>query len=89
MNPAPFCFRPLLRIALLLLMVGGGGAHPARAALDAPVSPNALPEVGALMRFLKSIEGDYVLSGQQEIAWNEDRAEEHSPRGINRRRPHG
>ncbi|MSU53410.1 MAG: hypothetical protein EXS41_08470 [Opitutaceae bacterium] len=48
----------------------------ALAQLDAPVSPNALPEVGALMRFLKGVEGDYVLAGQQEIAWDENRAEE-------------
>ena len=59
-----------------LCLVGLAAIISARAALDAPVSPNALPEVGSLMRFLKSVEGEFVLSGQQEIAWNEARAEE-------------
>lgn len=72
-------FRRNLRLAfrfLVRLLLAVSGATAARAAVDAPVSPNALPEVAALMRFLKSVEGEYVLSGQQEIAWDENRAEE-------------
>ncbi|MEZ5276575.1 MAG: glycosyl hydrolase [Opitutaceae bacterium] len=39
-------------------------------ALDAPVSPDAIPEVGALLDFLESVRGKYVLSGQQEtVDW--------------------
>ena len=71
-NRSPLALRHCFSLVLLAL----AAAVPARAALDAPVSPNALPEVGALMRFLNSVEGQYVLSGQQEIAWSEPRAEE-------------
>ena len=47
-----------------------------RAAHDAPVSPNATPQVHALLDFLDRISGQYILSGQQEIAWDESRKEE-------------
>jgi len=41
-------------------------ATPARA-YDAPVSPNALPEVATLLEFMGSLRGKYILSGQQEF----------------------
>jgi mannan endo-1,4-beta-mannosidase len=37
------------------------------AAIDAPVSPNSLPEVGQLLNFLRNTRGKFVLSGQQEF----------------------
>lgn len=51
-------------------------ATSAVAALDAPVSPNALPQVGQLMQFMHGIQGQLILSGQQEIAWNQGRVNE-------------
>ena len=41
-------------------------AVPLCNALDAPVSPNAQPGVARLMTFLNSIQGSYILAGQQE-----------------------
>ena len=43
---------------------------PLCAALDAPVSPGAQPAVGTLFTFLDQISGNYILSGQQERAWD-------------------
>jgi len=58
--------------ALLAALLALGAATRARA-LDAPVSPHALPEVGALMRFIDSLSGEYVLSGQQEFpGWTDE-----------------
>lgn len=39
---------------------------PLSAAIDAPVSPNAQPAVARLMTFLNSIQGNYIVAGQQE-----------------------
>lgn len=36
-------------------------------ASDTPIDPDATPETKALMKFLKSVYGSHVLSGQQEI----------------------
>ena len=41
-------------------------ATPARA-YDAPVSPDALPEVATLLEFMGGLRGKYILSGQQEF----------------------
>ena len=46
------------------------------AAIDAPVSPNAQPGVAQLLDFLGSINGTYVLAGQQEIDWDPTRKNE-------------
>ena len=43
---------------------------PLCAALDAPVTPNAQPAVGALLTFLNQTSGNYILSGQQERSWD-------------------
>jgi hypothetical protein len=44
-------------------------AQPSRT-LDAPVSPNAQPEVRALLEFLNGLSGKMILSGQQEtVDW--------------------
>ncbi|MBE2213748.1 MAG: hypothetical protein IAE82_07745, partial [Opitutaceae bacterium] len=40
---------------------------PSARAHDAPVSPNALPEVATLLDYLGSLRGKYILSGQQEF----------------------
>lgn len=58
-----------MTVSLLVLV----SVPPVRAAIDAPVTPNAQPEVGALLRFLESISGEYVLSGQQEFpGWSDE-----------------
>lgn len=66
--------RPSVFIFLSLLLLGLG--RPVQAAIDAPVSPNAQPGVAQLLSFLESVNGRYVLSGQQEIAWDLNRQEE-------------
>lgn len=51
---------------------------PRLAAIDAPVSPHAIPEVYALLAYLESIHGTQILSGQQEtVDWfgNDDSTE--------------
>ena len=59
--PGRLSFRAIL-LALCL------SAPPwARAAYDPPVSPNATPEVVALLDFLGGLRGKYILSGQQEF----------------------
>lgn len=45
-------------------------ALPLHAAIDAPVSPNAIPAVGTLLNFLDQTSGNYILSGQQERSWD-------------------
>lgn len=62
--------------AAAALVVAGATPSALRAAHDAPVSPNATPQVHALLDFLDRISGQYILSGQQEIAWDESRKEE-------------
>lgn len=49
---------------------------PLCTALDAPVSPNAQPGVAKLLTFLDSVQGNYIVSGQQEIAWSQARKDE-------------
>lgn len=49
---------------------------PALRALDAPVSPNAQPNVVQLLQFFETVRGQYIVSGQQEIAWSLTRQEE-------------
>jgi mannan endo-1,4-beta-mannosidase len=66
-------FRPLT--TLLVLATAFTGTH-LNAAIDAPVSPNAQPNVAQLMQFLDSVKGNHVLSGQQEIAWDLKRNDE-------------
>lgn len=61
------------RLALLLGLFASANAY---AALDAPVTPNARPEVAELMRVLDAVSGKYILSGQQEIGWAPDRVDE-------------
>ncbi len=43
-----------------------GAASSASAVIDPPVSPNATPEVHALLAYLESVSGQRILSGQQE-----------------------
>ena len=68
--PFPFAVR---RLALTLAL---SAPLALLAATDAPVSPDAHPSVAPLMRFFNQIAGRYVVSGQQEIAWDESRAQE-------------
>lgn len=49
---------------------------PLCAAIDAPVSPNAQPGVARLLSFLDGVQGNYIVSGQQEIAWDPSRENE-------------
>jgi hypothetical protein len=45
-------------------------------ALDELDSPNAIAEAKSLQHYLASIQGKAILSGQQEIAWDNKRTEE-------------
>ena len=70
---------PLLSLPrLVLCLLALAWASPAKlgAAIDAPVSPQAQPNVAQLLQFLESIRGTYILSGQQEIAWSMARKNE-------------
>ena len=49
---------------------------PSIAAIDAPVTPHAVPGVRSLLEFLDRISGRYILSGQQELGWDPNRLEE-------------
>lgn len=51
-------------------------ACAASAAIDPPVSPNAHREVAALLRVLESVSERYILSGQQELGWDNARVDE-------------
>lgn len=59
-----------LTVLALIAVIGLFLPSAARAALDAPVTPNAQPGVAALMRVLDRISGRYILSGQQELGWD-------------------
>lgn len=60
----------------LLAIICGLLPGQATAAPDAPVSPGALPAVAAQLRLFHNIAGRYIISGQQEISWNESRHQE-------------
>jgi hypothetical protein len=63
-SPCPSFWVCLLTLAYLL------APAPCGRAADAPVSPNALPEVGWVLELLRQTSGSKILSGQQErIDW--------------------
>lgn len=66
-----FCRHPIATTVLLLFL-----PCAAASGIDAPVSPQARPEVATLLRVLDGISGRYILSGQQELGWDEARVEE-------------
>ncbi|HYP16663.1 MAG TPA: glycosyl hydrolase, partial [Opitutus sp.] len=76
MNPRLHSSRTALLRASRLVAVVLAVASSLTAATDAPVSPNAQPGVGALLRFFNNVSGRYIVSGQQEIAWDENRKDE-------------
>ena len=71
----PFTTRPLITVPprrpALLLIAATLAFTPARAALDAPVSPRALPEVGWVLQLLADTSAaGKIISGQQEqVDW--------------------
>ena len=48
----------------VLLLAGGGLALTATPGPTAPVTPDAIPEVGALLKLLHEISGRSILTGQ-------------------------
>lgn len=66
----PASFRSFIVAAVCAVLA------PLCAAIDAPVSPNAQPRVAQLLTFLDSVQGNYIVSGQQEIAWSQARKDE-------------
>lgn len=67
------CRPALFAVAALCGLVAPGTS---RAAIDAPVSPNAQPGVGSLLQLLDRVSGRYILSGQQELGWDAKRVDE-------------
>ncbi|MDX2188103.1 MAG: glycosyl hydrolase [Opitutaceae bacterium] len=64
----------LPRFIASLVAIAAAVSH---AAVDAPVSPGALPEVRSLMEFMDSLTGKKMLSGQFELPeWDDDTAKQ-------------
>ena len=73
-------FRPgIVGLALLLLSLGFGPAQGAETPIK-PVTPDAIPEVGALLETLQAMTGRYILTGQHNFPNTKSRNSEFAAR---------